>query len=213
MPGRTISLETIQVASPCDASWDDMAGTERMRFCHLCQKTVYNLSVMTREQAEKLIRQKEGKMCVRLYKRRDGTVMISDCPVGLRAVRRRAALLVGGAAACLLALVGSAAAFAGMKFAARLSRGAGNAILNVVRPEPPDGIMGDICPVGPPPPPPNPPPPPPAQRSREPRSGRRAAGPRGARTAPGRPLGWPAPDRPSRRRPRSPRPGGGPFPT
>ena len=84
MPGRTISLDTIQVASPCNAAWDDMAGTERMRFCQLCQKTVYNLSAMTREQAVKLIRQKEGKACVRLYKRRDGTVLTSDCPVGLR---------------------------------------------------------------------------------------------------------------------------------
>ena len=84
MPGRTISLDTIQVASPCNAAWDDMAGTERMRFCPLCQKTVYNLSAMTREQAVKLIRQKEGKACVRLYKRRDGTVLTSDCPVGLR---------------------------------------------------------------------------------------------------------------------------------
>jgi hypothetical protein len=150
MSGRTISLETIQVASPCDASWDDMAGTERMRFCHLCQKTVYNLSAMTREQAEKLIRQKEGKACVRLYKRRDGTVLTSDCPVGLRAVRRRVAILIGGAAACLLAVVGSAATFAGMKFAGRLSRGAGHSILNVFRPDPPDCIMGDIAPPAPP---------------------------------------------------------------
>jgi hypothetical protein len=146
MSGRTISLDTIQVASPCDASWDDMAGTERMRFCQLCQKTVYNLSAMTREQAERLIRQKEGQACVRLYKRRDGTVLTSDCPVGLRAMRRRAAVLIGGAAACLLALVASAAAFAGLKFAGRLSRGAGNSILNVFRPDPPNCIMGDMMP-------------------------------------------------------------------
>jgi hypothetical protein len=158
MSGRTISLETIQIASPCDAAWDDMAGTERMRLCRLCQKTVYNLSAMTREQAENLIRQKEGKACVRLYKRRDGTVLTSDCPVGLRAVRRRMALLVGGAAACLLALVASAAAFAGLKFAGRLSRGAGHSIFNVFRPDPPDCIMGDMAPPElPPPNPANPP--------------------------------------------------------
>jgi hypothetical protein len=150
MSGRTISLDTIQIASPCSASWDDMAGTERMRFCNLCQKTVYNLSAMTREQAEKLISQKEGKACVRLYRRHDGTVLTSDCPVGLRAMRRRMALLAGGAAACLLALVASAATFAGLKFAGRLGRGAGNSILNVFRPDPPDCVMGEPVPEFPP---------------------------------------------------------------
>src|SRR5438105_4345139 len=123
MPGRTISLETIQIASPCDAAWDDMAGTERMRFCHLCQKTVYNLSAMTRAQAEKLIRQKEGRACVRLYRRRDGTVLTGDCPVGLRAVRRRMALWVGGAAACFLALVTWGATLVGVKMVSRLNAG------------------------------------------------------------------------------------------
>lgn len=119
MSRKTIPLEAIQVASPCDAAWDDMTGTERMRFCHLCQKTVYNLSAMTREQADKLIRQKEGRMCVRLYRRRDGTVLTGDCPVGLRAVRRRMALWVGGAAACFLALVGWGSAMVGLKIASR----------------------------------------------------------------------------------------------
>jgi hypothetical protein len=147
MPGRTISLEAIQVASPCDAAWDDMAGTERMRFCHLCQKTVYNLSAMTRAQAEKLIRQKEGRVCVRLYRRRDGTVLTGDCPVGLRAVRRRMALWVGGVAACFLALVSFGAALVGVKVAGRLNSRGGAPILNVVDPDPPDCVMGDVAPL------------------------------------------------------------------
>ncbi|HEX5269016.1 MAG TPA: hypothetical protein VFW33_00950 [Gemmataceae bacterium] len=144
MSGRRLSLDTIQVASPCNASWDDMAGTERMRFCHLCQQTVYNLSAMTREQAENLIRQKEGKLCVRLYRRRDGTVMTRDCPVGLRAIRRRMAVLVGGAAACLLALVTAAAGYAGLKF------GGGTPILKMFQPDPPDCVMGEPVPEFPP---------------------------------------------------------------
>ncbi len=147
MSRRTISLEAIQIASPCDAAWSDMAGTERMRFCHLCQKTVYNLSAMTKEQAEKLIRQKEGRLCVRLYRRRDGTVLTSDCPVGLRAARRRVALWVGAAAACFLALVAWAGALAGLKLASRSGGRNGNIpILNLFDPDPPDCIMGDIAP-------------------------------------------------------------------
>jgi len=146
MPRRTISLDTIQIASPCEAAWDDMAGTERMRFCHLCQKTVYNLSAMTRAQAEKLILQKEGRACVRLYRRRDGMVLTSDCPVGLRAARRRVALWVGGAAACFLALVAWAGALTGLKIANRPGSRGGCPILNLFDPDPPDCIMGDIAP-------------------------------------------------------------------
>src|SRR4051812_47184360 len=37
-------LDRITIASPCTASWDDMAGDDRVRFCASCQKDVYNLS-------------------------------------------------------------------------------------------------------------------------------------------------------------------------
>jgi hypothetical protein len=153
MPGRTISLDTIQVASPCTAAWDDMSGTERMRFCHLCQKTVYNLSVMTRAQAEKLIRQKEGSLCVRLYRRRDGTVLTGDCPVGLRAARRRMALWLGALAAGFLAVLAWGGALLGWTITHQPRPRGGTPILNVFDPDPPDCIMGDIAPpeVAPPP--------------------------------------------------------------
>jgi hypothetical protein len=152
MSRRTISLDTIQIASPCEAAWDDMAGTDRMRFCPLCHKTVYNLSAMTTEQAEKLIRQKEGRMCVRLYRRRDGTVLTSDCPVGLRAVRRRVALWVGAAAACLIGVVAWAGALVGLKMAGRTGARDGSIpILNLFKPDPPPCIMGGIAPPALPP--------------------------------------------------------------
>jgi hypothetical protein len=144
MSRRTISLDTIRIASPCETAWDDMAGTERMRFCHLCQKTVYNLSAMTRDQAEKLIRQMEGRTCVRLYRRRDGTVLTSDCPVGLRAARRRVALWVGAAAACFLALVAWAGSLAGLKIASRFGSRGGVSISNIFDPDPPECIMGEM---------------------------------------------------------------------
>jgi hypothetical protein len=147
MSRKTIPLDTIQVASPCDAAWDDMAGTERMRFCHLCRKTVYNLSAMTREQAERLIRQKEGRACVRLYRRRDGTVLTSDCPVSLRAARRRLALWAGGIAAGLLTVVAWGGALVGLKIVHQSGQRGNVPILNLFEPDPPDCIMGDIAPV------------------------------------------------------------------
>ena len=36
-------LDHVRVATPCSASWDDMLGDERVRFCLSCQKDVYNL--------------------------------------------------------------------------------------------------------------------------------------------------------------------------
>ena len=43
---------------------------------------------MTREEAHQLIAQHEGGVCVRLYRRADGTVITADCPVGKREATR-----------------------------------------------------------------------------------------------------------------------------
>ena len=50
-----IPLEQIHVASPCHADWDEMTGTDQARFCQSCRKNVYNLSEMTRAEAQALI--------------------------------------------------------------------------------------------------------------------------------------------------------------
>jgi hypothetical protein len=100
-----LALETIRIASPCQVPWDSMCGDERVRFCADCKLHVYNLSEMTREEAEKFVAEREGSVCVRLHRRFDGTVLNRDCPVGLRALRRRVATVVG------LALTGGLALF------------------------------------------------------------------------------------------------------
>jgi hypothetical protein len=91
-------LENVAIAAPCKASWDAMVGDDRIRFCGQCEKNVYNLSAMPRDEAEALLAAREGKMCVRLYRRADGTVMTSDCPVGVKRRRRRRAVagVLGG---------------------------------------------------------------------------------------------------------------------
>lgn len=93
-------LSKVKVASPCNASWDAMTGDERVRFCGQCDKNVFDLSAMSAEQAESLLREHGASLCVRFYRRRDGTVLTgSDCPVGKRQKRRRkvaAAVLAGG---------------------------------------------------------------------------------------------------------------------
>lgn len=82
-----MALENLRIATPCKADWDEMSGTERVRFCGRCEKNVYNLSAMSRAEAEMLVQEKEGRVCLRLYRRADGTVITSDCPVGVRRQR------------------------------------------------------------------------------------------------------------------------------
>lgn len=85
----TNPLDRIRVASPCKAGWDQMYGDERRRFCSECKMNVYNLSEMTRDEAENFLMRSEGRLCVRFYRRRDGTVLTQDCPVGWKAVKSR----------------------------------------------------------------------------------------------------------------------------
>ena len=85
----TSPLDNVNVASPCPANWDEMTGNDRQRFCASCQLNVYNLSGMTRGEAEHLIANSEGRLCVRYYRRADGSIITKNCPVGLAAIKRR----------------------------------------------------------------------------------------------------------------------------
>jgi hypothetical protein len=102
---RLPMLESVRVASPCNASWDEMLGDDRVRFCTSCEKNVFNLSAMPRDEAERLLAERlNGELCVRFYQRADGTVMTQDCPVGVTKKRRKLAVLAAaGAGAMALA--------------------------------------------------------------------------------------------------------------
>ena len=102
----TIDLEKIRIARPCPARWEEMAGDERVRFCGLCRKNVYNLSAMSREAAERLIEERQGQLCALLYRRADGTVLTSDCPVGARAFVSRVTRRIAASLASLLLILG-----------------------------------------------------------------------------------------------------------
>lgn len=97
-------LDHVRVAAPCKADWDQMIGSERMRFCGQCSLNVYNLSSMTRSEAESLIARNEGRLCIRLYRRRDGSIITKDCPVGLRAIRGRVSYVTKAVGSMLLGL-------------------------------------------------------------------------------------------------------------
>ena len=101
-------LRRVRVASPCPVSWEGMEGDERVRFCRQCSLHVYNIASLTSAEAESLVARTEGRLCARLYRRADGTVLTSDCPVGLAAARRRVARGAGAVLAAVLSLCGGA---------------------------------------------------------------------------------------------------------
>jgi hypothetical protein len=103
------TLDHVRVAAPCDADWESMFGDERVRFCGQCQLNVYNLSEMSKQEAEQLIGRTERRLCVRYYQRLDGSIITRNCPVGLRAIKRRLsriATAVGSAILSFLAGIG-----------------------------------------------------------------------------------------------------------
>ncbi len=110
------SLDNISIASPCHAEWSDMVGSDKVRFCASCQKNVFNLSGMKRDEALDLLRATEGKACVRFYRRADGTVLTEDCPVGVALLVKKAKRATLAAAAVSLGAVAAMLAFLGGSF-------------------------------------------------------------------------------------------------
>lgn len=108
-----INLTNIRIASPCPVEWEKMLGDERVRHCAECNLNVYNLSAMTERQVRELIQDSRGKrLCGRLYRRADGTVLTQDCPWSLRALARKVSRL---GAAVLTAVMGVTVAMARTK--------------------------------------------------------------------------------------------------
>ena len=104
MSSKQSPLNNIRVASPCSADWGGMIGTDRKRYCGDCKLNVYNISGMTLPEAESLLTQSEGRLCVRYYRRADGTVLTKDCPVGWAKVKDRVSRVATAAFSLLMTL-------------------------------------------------------------------------------------------------------------
>ena len=94
-------VNKLQVAKPCHVGWETMSGDERSRHCAQCQLNVYNIAGMTSADAQNLIETREGRICIRLVRRADGTVLTKDCSVGIRKYRARAARFASAALATI----------------------------------------------------------------------------------------------------------------
>jgi Carboxypeptidase regulatory-like domain len=99
-------LNSLRIASPCSVGWEKMSGDEKARLCQLCNLKVYNIVQMTDHEVEALLAEANGRLCLRLYRRHDGTILTRDCPVGLRGVRRRLSLSAGAIFAAIVTCAG-----------------------------------------------------------------------------------------------------------
>jgi len=129
-----------------------MIGDERARFCGQCELNVYNLSTMSTLEAESLIARTEGRLCVRYYRRKDGSIITQDCPVGLLRLKQRAARIKRAVASLVLGFL------AGLGFHGAANRfggflldpigrwgvhGATTGVMVVPRNRQPEVVMGD----------------------------------------------------------------------
>jgi hypothetical protein len=72
------TLDVIDVRTPCPADWEEMAGDDAKRFCQHCQKHVHNLSAMPADEAERLVCESGGRLCVRFARDGAGKVLTLD---------------------------------------------------------------------------------------------------------------------------------------
>jgi hypothetical protein len=112
---NTNPLNNIKIASPCPADWNQMIGDERKRFCGSCNLNVYNLSGMSQTDAESLLMNSEGRLCVRFFRRADGTVLTKDCPVGWAKVKQRVSRTATAAFGLIAGLFGGLFAFSSIR--------------------------------------------------------------------------------------------------
>lgn len=150
MKRYTNPLDHVRVAAPCTADWEQMRGSEKVRFCAECNLNVYNLSGMTKKEAEQLIIQNEGRLCVRFYRRTDGTILTNNCPVGLRAIKRRLSRTANAVVSMVLSFTAGVLAFAGLReFAPSATATQGRMLANPYYTLGPEDnmVMGEFVPL------------------------------------------------------------------
>lgn len=79
---KYIELPQLEIRKPCRENWDAMSGAEQSRHCGICEKSVFNLSEMTRSEVQEILCLGES-VCVRMQKRNDGSIVTKNPKRGL----------------------------------------------------------------------------------------------------------------------------------
>jgi hypothetical protein len=157
-------LDSLRIVTPCTLPWSSMRGDDAVRFCARCHKNVYNVAALSEAEAVALVERAEGRVCLRLTRRPDGTVVTGDCWAALRRARQRGLLALAVAAPAIIAVTLWTQAL-GLR-----------ALLRFLRPSPAPVVATSPAPSQAPPPPPiemgAPPPLPPIEMGEPPPSPR-----------------------------------------
>lgn len=103
-------LDRVSIGTPCQTDWAAMSGDERVRYCGQCEKHVYNLSQMTRQQAEALLVKTNGNLCVRFERCPDGSILTIEQSLSLPRFNHRFLRIASATVSAALSLSPSVAA-------------------------------------------------------------------------------------------------------
>jgi len=107
-------LDRVEIPKPCLADWERMVGTQQIRFCEECNKHVYNLSDMSRREAEALIASApRGRLCARLTRDAAGATITADDQPGVHLIWRRPSPLANAVVSAMLTMTTPAVAGVG----------------------------------------------------------------------------------------------------
>lgn len=65
----------VPIAKLCPKAWEGMEGTDKKRFCGVCQLHVHNLSLMTTKERTALLSRPGGAPCIAYELRPDGSMV------------------------------------------------------------------------------------------------------------------------------------------
>jgi hypothetical protein len=95
-------LDSITVKEPCSEKWDQMQGSDSIRYCSHCATDVRDLSGLTRKQVVRLVLESNGRLCVRYV--RDPLTRRPMFADQLIQIGRRAPRVAAGVVSASLAL-------------------------------------------------------------------------------------------------------------
>jgi hypothetical protein len=94
-------VDSVRITTPCTVAWESMSGDERTRHCLSCDLKVYNFAAMARDEVNDLLARAEGRVCGRMGRRADGTIVTKKRNASVRTARRRLRLSARAIAAML----------------------------------------------------------------------------------------------------------------
>ena len=113
MSSRSDKLDSLQIAVPCSTDWDQMVGSDRIRYCSECSKNVYDISRMSRNEAEALVSSaRDGGLCLRLVRDAYGSTVTEATFTGLRIAGRKVSPVAVAVVTAIMGIGGSAIATA-----------------------------------------------------------------------------------------------------